>query len=187
MPAGDSYFRSGDVLRRDRRGFLYFCDRVGDTFRWKGENASASEVARAMLTGTADNATGASYFLEAVVYGVVVEGHPGRAGMATVVLRRSEGCNKSASESGDREGEWQNSLWDSLQLELPRYAQPLFVRITTEIEKTSTQKYKKKKLQDESFFECGADLVYFRDDSVESFVIMDDAIKDEILTGKQRV
>ena len=184
---GDRYFRSGDLLRQDRRGFLYFCDRVGETFRWKGENVSAAEVARAVLAGAADEVTGAACFAEAVVYGVEVEGHPGRAGMATAVLCRGEGVDKSASEERDGKGTWQGSLWNALQAELPHYAQPLFVRITAEIPKTSTQKYKKKQLQDESFLECGTDPLYFRDDSVKSFVLMDEAIKDQIVLGKRRV
>ena len=189
---GDSYFRSGDLLRQDRWGFLYFCDRVGETFRWKGENVSTSEVARVMLTCSLndDDTTsrlrggekGASEdfnFVEAVVYGVEVDGHPGRAGMATVVLM--------SDHSKDFENLWQSSLWHNLQVELPRYAQPLFIRITKEIEKTPTQKYKKKKLQDESFVNCGSDLVYFRDDAVKSYVLIDNTIKDEVLAGKRRL
>ena len=178
---GDSYFRSGDLLQQDRWGFLYFCDRLGETFRWKGENVSTSEVARTILTCS-------SYFLEVVVYGVVIEGQPGRAGMATAVLRQSARQNTNADDKGnDDVNTWQKSLWHSLQDELPQYAQPLFLRITNEIEKTSTQKYKKKKLQDESFFNCGTDQVYFRDDFAKSYVLMEDTIKDEILSGKRRV
>ncbi|VEU36566.1 unnamed protein product [Pseudo-nitzschia multistriata] len=186
---GDRYFRSGDLLRQDRRGFLYFCDRVGETFRWKGENVSTSEVARALLecrgngVGSNTQAAGATeakgdtaWFAEAVVYGVEVEGYPGRAGMATVVMNEGASSNK-----------WQDSLWRSLQAELPRYAQPLFLRIATEIEKTSTQKYKKKKLQDESFFDCGGDAVYFRDDAANRFVPMDETIHHGILSGNRRV
>ena len=171
--AGDSYFRSGDLLKQDRWGFLYFCDRVGETFRWKGENVSTSEVAGALLSSTTSQE---SLFAEAVVYGVEVHGHPGRAGMATAVL--CEDCKQS---------KWQTSLWHSLQVELPRYAQPLFIRIANEIEKTPTQKYKKKKLQDESFLECGSDLVYLRDDAVKSYVLMDDAVRDDVIKGKRRV
>mmetsp|Transcript_21698 Transcript_21698/g.51454 ORF Transcript_21698/g.51454 Transcript_21698/m.51454 type:complete len:398 (+) Transcript_21698:440-1633(+) len=172
---GDRYFRSGDLLRQDRCGFLYFCDRVGETFRWKGENVSTSEVARAVLDcSEKGGATGS--FAEAVVYGVEVEGHPGRAGMATVVLTE-----------GGADEPWQDSLWHSLQSELPRYAQPLFIRIKTQIEKTSTQKYKKTKLQDESFWNCGSDPIYFRDDVAKTFVLVDATVKEEIVSGKRRV
>eukprot|EP00531_Pseudo-nitzschia_arenysensis_P009833 CAMPEP_0116142264 /NCGR_PEP_ID=MMETSP0329-20121206/14816_1 /TAXON_ID=697910 /ORGANISM="Pseudo-nitzschia arenysensis, Strain B593" /LENGTH=690 /DNA_ID=CAMNT_0003637489 /DNA_START=45 /DNA_END=2117 /DNA_ORIENTATION=+ len=190
---GDSYFRSGDLLRQDRWGFLYFCDRVGETFRWKGENVSTSEVARALLTCSQSSENSGSRlkgsnaesdFEEAVVYGVEVDGHPGRAGMATVVLSQSM---RNDDHRNDANQTRQRSLWHSLQVELPRYAQPLFIRITKEIEKTPTQKYKKKKLQDESFFNCGSDLVYFRDDAAKSFVLIDDVILDEILNGKRRV
>eukprot|EP00578_Thalassiosira_sp_NH16_P022882 CAMPEP_0181104172 /NCGR_PEP_ID=MMETSP1071-20121207/15275_1 /TAXON_ID=35127 /ORGANISM="Thalassiosira sp., Strain NH16" /LENGTH=683 /DNA_ID=CAMNT_0023187331 /DNA_START=182 /DNA_END=2230 /DNA_ORIENTATION=- len=184
---GDSYFRSGDLLRQDRWGFLYFCDRVGETFRWKGENVSTSEVARVLLACSQSNksdvsrskgATGESCFGEAVVYGVEVDGHPGRAGMGTVVLSQSP--TRLGDHTKDYKQIWQSSLWHSLQVELPRYAQPLFIRITQEIEKTPTQKYKKKKLQDESFLNCGSDLVYFRDDTIKSFVLIDEVVRDEI-------
>lgn len=196
---GDSYFRSGDLLKQDRRGFLYFCDRVGETFRWKGENVSTSEVARALLDCGASDGDGTvppngpvgvnpgACFLEAVVYGVELEGHPGRAGMATAVLRRNGDYSSGDPGKSGNQGQWQKPLWDSLQSDLPRYAQPLFLRITEEIEKTQTQKYKKKKLQDESFLDCGTDLLYFRDDAAKSFVLIDERIKDEILSGKRRV
>lgn len=177
---GDKYFRSGDLLKQDRWGFMYFCDRVGETFRWKGENVSTSEVARAVLScnhrcdGKVAEDEGRCFFKEAVVYGVEIPGHSGRAGMATVVLR--------LAAAG-----WERSVWESLQNELPRYAQPLFVRIVTEIEKTGTQKYKKNKLQDESFWKCGNDPVYFRDDASKSYVKIDETAQHELLSGKRRV
>ena len=76
---GDVWFRTGDLLRRDEFGYFYFVDRVGDTFRWKGENVATSEVAEA-LSVVPD-------ILEVNVYGVAVPGCDGRAGMAALVAR----------------------------------------------------------------------------------------------------
>ena len=76
--AGDMWFRTGDLMRRDRRGYFYFVDRIGDTFRWKGENVSTSEVAEALsLCAGVD---------EANVYGVEVAHAEGRAGMAALAI-----------------------------------------------------------------------------------------------------
>eukprot|EP00934_Nitzschia_sp_Nitz4_P005679 Nitzschia sp. Nitz4//scaffold268_size26297//23927//25882//NITZ4_008284-RA/size26297-processed-gene-0.15-mRNA-1//-1//CDS//3329544951//5669//frame0 len=169
---GDSYFRSGDLLRQDHVGFLYFCDRVGETFRWKGENVSTSEVAQTLLKFKED---GVAFFQEAIVYGVEVEGYPGRAGMAAVVVH------------DDSTAMWMERLWTELQDELPRYAQPLFLRVTREIEKTTTHKYKKTKLVQESFQSCGSDVVYFRDDAAKSFVVLDESIRSALLAGDMKV
>ena len=168
---GDSYFRSGDLLRQDAWGFLYFVDRVGDTFRWKGENVSTSEVARVVVE------EGKDMIGEAAVYGVEVPGCPGRAGMAAIVVKKNGSLD------------WQDNLWQHLQHQLPRYAQPLFLRVMVngEIEKTSTQKYKKTKLQTESFSNCGRDDVYIRDDSLRTFVFLDDEIKQSILNHTRKL
>lgn len=75
---GDVYFRTGDALRRDGEGRWFFCDRLGDTFRWKGENVSTTEVGD--LLGTYPGV------LEAIVYGVQLPGHDGRAGAAALLI-----------------------------------------------------------------------------------------------------
>jgi len=78
---GDAWFRTGDLLKRDARGYYYFVDRIGDTFRWKGENVSTTEVAETISAYPG--------VLEATVYGVALPGHDGRAGMAAVVSTTS--------------------------------------------------------------------------------------------------
>ncbi len=115
--AGDAWYRSGDLMRRDRAGYFYFVDRVGATFRWKGENVSTAEVAEALCAcpGVA----------EAVVFGVEVPGADGRAGMAAMVL-----------EDGFDFG----VLRAELARRLPEYARPLFVRILSRMEATGTFK-----------------------------------------------
>ena len=103
---GDAWFRTGDLMRKDERGYFYFVDRVGDTFRWKGENVSTSEVSEAI--------NGFPGIVDANVYGVTIAGREGRAGMAAIVC--SGGCDLTA-------------LHAHLRAHLPDYARPLFLRI----------------------------------------------------------
>src|SRR5207302_8978591 len=75
---GDAWFRTGDLMRKDEQGYFYFVDRIGDTFRWKGENVSTTEVTQMIAACPG--------VIDAVVYGVTVPGTEGRAGMAAVVV-----------------------------------------------------------------------------------------------------
>jgi fatty-acyl-CoA synthase len=125
---GDAWFRTGDLMRRDALGYLYFVDRVGDTFRWKGENVSTREVADAVMA--------APGVREAIVYGVAVPHHEGRAGMAAVVT----------GPDFDLAG-----LASHLERGLPPYAVPLFLRLTPALEITGTFKPRKLDLVADGF------------------------------------
>ena len=125
---GDAWFRTGDLMRLDEQGFFHFVDRVGDTFRWKGENVATSEVNDAIrdCEGVRD----------ATTYGVEVAGHDGRAGMAAIVVTDGFDFDNFAAHLARR---------------LPAYAQPLFVRIAATLDATETFKQKKQLLMREGF------------------------------------
>ena len=122
---GDQYFRSGDLLRRDDDGFYYFVDRIGDTYRWKGENVSTAEVA--------DVITHNDGIDEATVVGVPVPNTDGRAGLAAVVPS----------------GEFDPERFRRTVSDLPSYAQPRFVRVMGGLAKTGTFKIQKGELRKE--------------------------------------
>lgn len=125
---GDQWFRTGDLLRKDEYGYIYFVDRLGDTFRWKGENVSTSEVCEA-LSGIEGVAT-------ANVYGVEVPGTDGRAGMAAITSKGEINFDALATILSER---------------LPVYAIPLFIRMQKEAETTGTFKFRKVELVEEGF------------------------------------
>lgn len=125
---GDRWFSTGDLLKRDKEGYFYFVDRIGDTFRWKSENVATSEVSEAISTYKGVK--------EANVYGVLIPGEDGRAGMASLVT----GDNFSI-----------NGLYEHLSGQLPKYSIPVFIRIAKEIEITGTFKYKKNDLVKDGF------------------------------------
>jgi acyl-CoA synthetase (AMP-forming)/AMP-acid ligase II len=133
---GDAYFSTGDVMRKDTEGRWYFCDRIGDTFRWKSENVSTAEVAEVMGRIGLIN--------EANVYGVQIPGHDGRAGCAALVLQDEQ---KPLTE-----GELAEMALQA-QKGLPRYAVPLFLRVHrgagAEANRTGTMKQQKTVLRNE--------------------------------------
>ena len=159
---GDAWFRTGDLMRKDDRGFFYFVDRVGDTFRWKGENVATSEVSTVLCAFPG--------IQEANVYGVAVPGADGRAGMATLVV--------------DRELDLA-SLRAHLAGRLPSYAWPLFLRIRRELAVTATFKYTKADLVREGYDPAAiADPVYFNDPLREEFVRLDQVLYQRIQAGE---
>jgi fatty-acyl-CoA synthase len=125
---GDLWFRTGDLMRRDEHGYFYFVDRIGDTFRWKGENVSTGEVGEVLAA--------APGIREANVYGVAVPGMEGRAGMATMVV------------DGDFDI---TALPARLKARLAPYAWPIFLRLSPQIAVTATFKQRKVDLVREGF------------------------------------
>jgi len=162
---GDIWFRTGDLMRKDRDGYFYFVDRIGDTFRWKGENVSTTEVEETL--GQFD------HIMEANVYGVHIPGHEGRAGMAAVVARDNVDLT---------------ALHDYLAAQLPEYARPVFLRIREEIDVTTTFKQKKTDMVEQGYDpRATADPIYFNDPQRKAFVRMDAGLFDRINAGEVRL
>jgi fatty-acyl-CoA synthase len=162
---GDAWFRTGDLMRRDESGYFYFVDRVGDSFRWKGENVSTTEVADAI----------AAYpgVLEAVVYGVTIPCTEGRAGMAAVVASQELDLTTFRQHLAER---------------LPEYARPLFLRIRAKMELTATFKPKKEDLVREGYDPTAIiDAIYFNDRVSQSFVKLDTLLYERLQTGNVRL
>jgi fatty-acyl-CoA synthase len=147
---GDAWFRTGDLLRRDARGYYYFVDRIGDTFRWKGENVSTTEVAEAIATFPG--------VLEVNVYGAAVPGYEGRAGMAAMVVEKPDGFDLPG-------------LRAHIARALPVYARPVFIRFRRELDMTGTFKLKKMELAAEGIdISRSEDPFYFDDRTAGAYV-----------------
>ena len=162
---GDVYFRTGDLMRVDEEGYYYFVDRIGDTFRWKGENVATSEVAEVLsrFPGVA----------EANVYGVKVPGADGRACMASIV------------PNGELD---LAALHAYLAKQLAVYARPLFLRMQGAMVVTATLKHRKVELVDEGFDPAKVkDPLYFADPERGAFVPLDAETHSRILAGQYRL
>ena len=165
---GDRYFNTGDMLRSIGFGHAQFVDRLGDTFRWKGENVSTTEV---------ENQLGQHPCIgEVVVYGVEIPNTNGCAGMAAITLIESV-------EAVDMQ-----ELLRYAQNTLPFYAVPLFLRIKRQMETTGTFKYQKKNLKQESFDpnKTGEEPVYAWLPGSNSYVAINDELYDSIISGRHR-
>ncbi|XP_062869934.1 long-chain fatty acid transport protein 6 [Trichomycterus rosablanca] len=164
---GDVYFNTGDLMLQDHRDFVYFKDRIGDTFRWKGENVATTEVSEVL---------GCLDFLQDVnVYGVTVPGYEGRAGMAAVVLK----------EGHELDGE---CLYSHLIQNLPAYAWPWFVRVQNSLDVTETFKQQKKKLVEDGFCpQAIQDPLYFLDSSKKTYIPLSQSVYEDIVSGRIRL
>ncbi|RNA44931.1 long-chain fatty acid transport 4 [Brachionus plicatilis] len=163
---GQKAFNTGDAMVMDRFGYLYFCDRLGDTYRWRGENVSTVEVENQI-----------SRFLnskEVVVYGVEIPGQEGRAGMVSIA---------DSPNSIDLQG-----LSKKVKEELPSYARPLFIRFTAELDHTGTFKAKKTKLVEEAYnIKIVKDVIYYFDAKIQIYKPLNKEVYEDILSGRIRL
>ncbi|KAG8177006.1 hypothetical protein JTE90_006950 [Oedothorax gibbosus] len=163
---GDMAFLSGDLLTMDEDGYLFFVDRTGDTFRWRGENVSTMEV-EGLISKVLHHA-------DSVVYGVEVPDNEGRAGMAAIT---------DPDHSVDLK-----ELQSELSRVLPPYAIPLFIRLCDNLEATGTFKLKKVDLQKEGFNPSTIkDPLYYLNKKLGGYVSLDDEAYKNICSGKIRL
>ncbi|CAG2121333.1 unnamed protein product, partial [Medioppia subpectinata] len=164
---GDKAFLSGDLLRMDSDGFLYFVDRTGDTYRYKGENVSTAEVEAVIQKVT--------QLSDCVVFGVEVNGLEGKAGMAVIASQDHE-INLM-------------QLAVSLRKQLPPYAVPVFVRITDRIESTGSYKLLKNSFTKTGFCPNSiTDCIYFYDNiHTKSYILLDSKLYEDITSGRIRI
>ncbi|KAK3570914.1 hypothetical protein QTP86_030450 [Hemibagrus guttatus] len=164
---GDVYFNTGDLMKFDEQGFVYFQDRIGDTFRWKGENVATTEVA--------DILTMVDFIEEANVYGVKVPGHEGRIGMAAIKLKEGRGFDSSVA-------------CKHVESYLPMYARPRFIRIQDMLDITGTYKQMKVTLVEEGFDTAAIqDDMYFLDDRKKTYIPMTEDIYNSIKNEQLRL
>lgn len=165
MQKGDAWFRTGDLMRRDEHGYFYFVDRIGDTFRWKGENVATGEVSGAL--GAVPGVR------EANVYGMKVPGVDGRAGMAAIVV------------DGDFD---MGALPAHLAQRLPHYAWPIFLRLSPAIDVTGTFKQRKVDLVKDGFDPAAiADPIYWLDPDKGGYEILTAARYADICEGRVKL
>ncbi|KAM9770427.1 long-chain fatty acid transport protein 1-like [Menidia menidia] len=160
---GDSAYISGDLLVMDEYGYMYFKDRSGDTFRWRGENVSTTEVEGVLsrLLGHSDVA----------VYGVSVPGVEGKAGMAAIA---HTGWNFDL-----------DAFWMSVQSALPSYARPVFLRLLPSVDMTGTFKISKMRLQREGYKpQHTVEKIYFLNSHSGRYEAVTDELYDAIKQGR---
>ncbi|WAR00669.1 S27A2-like protein [Mya arenaria] len=165
---GDQYFNSGDLMRIDKEYYLYFNDRVGDTFRWKGENVSTTEVSNIL--------TSLDFIHDANVYGVAIPGTDGRAGMVSFHMT-DEGATSLSPTMLTQISRHVNKM-------LPGYARPRFLRVQPQLQLTSTFKQLKAILVREGFDPIQVrDPLYFLDPATQAYRPLDNTAYTQIMAG----
>ncbi|XP_069137269.1 long-chain fatty acid transport protein 2-like [Argopecten irradians] len=164
---GDKYFNFGDLLYMDKDYYIYFRDRVGDTFRWKGENVSTREVCDVIST--------LDFVQDVNVYGVQIPGTEGRAGMAAIAVKD----NKEPTPA------MLKSLYRVCQKDLPSYARPMFIRFQKVFIVTQTMKHRKLELVDEGFdIDRVQDPMYFIDNDNKTYSPLTHQTRNTILQSR---
>ena len=166
LSKGDQWFLSGDSLYWDELGFLYFHDRLGDTFRWRGENVSTTEIEGVILKTLG--------LKSVVVYGVEIPGYEGRAGMAAI-------------EDPDDVIDVKH-LGRKLSDVLPSYARPIFLRITDSVDTTGTFKFQKTRFRKEGFdLSIIEDKLFYFDQQLGEYCALTKEVHQKFLDGEMRV
>ncbi|MEU5405806.1 long-chain-acyl-CoA synthetase [Nocardia asteroides] len=160
---GDCWFDTGDLVRDQHFWHIAFVDRLGDTFRWKGENVATTEVEGALDHDEA--------IAQAVVYGVDIPGTDGKAGMAAVTL------HPGAEFDG-------KALAATAYQRLPLYAIPLFVRVVAELEQTSTFKSRKVELRKQGYAPDTDSELYVLSGPATGYVPAYDGYADDVAAGR---
>jgi len=161
---GDCWFNTGDVMSPQGMGHAAFVDRLGDTFRWKGENVATTQVERALGSNKSVE--------ECTVFGVEIPRTGGRAGMAAVKLR----------DGADFDGK---ALAETVYSQLPVYALPLFVRVVESMEHTTTFKSRKVDLREQAYGPGIEDPLYVLAGRDEGYLPFYDDYPDDVATGKR--
>ncbi|XP_037546092.1 long-chain fatty acid transport protein 1 [Nematolebias whitei] len=160
---GDSAYVSGDVLEMDECGYMYFKDRSGDTFRWRGENVSTTEV-EGVLSGLLGHS-------DVAVYGVSVPGVEGKAGMAAI-----------AHTGGTLD---LDAFWIAVKKSLPSYARPIFLRLMPSVDTTGTFKIQKTRLQREGYKpQESSEMIYYLNNHAGRYKALTEELYKDIMDGK---
>ena len=172
---GDSYFNSGDLLSC-RDGYYFWSDRVGDTFRWKGENVATTEVENALSCCTD--------FHDISVYGVAVPNCDGRVGMASIILK--EGVDIDSTN-------WKDSFVQECLKNLASYSRPAFLRVQSSLIVTETFKHQKAKMAKDGFdpsnenIAKSKDALFFFSQKRKELLPLDASLYDQIINGAVQI